>query len=110
MTNKIAIKILEYVLGRHSDNMGITLYPNLKEERASIELAIKALEEQEADRWIPVSERKPKMSGHYLVTNNYGELDIGLLLSYGEFISSGKVIAWKPLPEPYKENDNETDN
>ena len=64
-------------------------------------------EHREADRWIPVSERLPDKSGLYLVS-------IGDLVTTASF--SGKsffkglvddvgAIAWKPLPEPYKEND-----
>ena len=112
MTNKIAIKIFEYVLGKHSDNVGITVYPNLQEERAAIKFAIKALEEKEADRWVPVSERLPEEGNKtYLTTVDYGN---GLISSCQRFFYNDEigwndeaVIAWKPMPEAYKENDNE---
>lgn len=77
----------------------------------AVEYAIKALEEK---IWIPVSERLPDKSGRYLITIREGiwtykkrkidtfdfETD-----NCEEMIRS--VIAWQPLPEPYKEGDKE---
>lgn len=67
-------------------------------------------ERREADRWIPVSERLPKSGNKaYLVTVDYG---LGVTTSCQRFFfndeigwNDDSVIAWKPLPEPYKEND-----
>ena len=73
----------------------------------ALEMAIKALEQT---RWIPVSERLPEEDDkEYLVTMYSGgvydvdtsyfwHLDNGL----SEWSMQG-VIAWQPLPEPYKE-------
>ena len=66
---------------------------------------------READRWIPVSERLPDKSDWYFATM-VGEF--GNTHTYSVFYSTTnktfefleKVTAWKPLPEPYKENDN----
>ena len=74
---------------------------------SALELAIKALEESE---WVPVSERLPDKSDWYLATM-VGEF--GNTHTYSVFYSTTnktfefleKVTAWKPLPEPYKEND-----
>lgn len=60
-------------------------------------------------KWILVSERLPKEDGEYLVTiydadENYKYMDIAELADgiwqYKGYI---KVLAWMPLPEPYRE-------
>ena len=75
-------------------------------------------ERREADRWIPVSERLPEYSDNYLVFVDDGYIDIGVYHSdkeewslcdaHGFYWAKDKgigVIAWKPLPEPYKEGE-----
>ena len=65
--------------------------------------------------WIPVSERLPEERGHYLVTVKIEipELDKlcfdtqiagfdGVHLNTGYMGDDIRVIAWTPLPEPYK--------
>lgn len=50
-------------------------------------------------RWIPVSERLPE-DGRYLC--DYGDcIDFGQIHN-GKWYVDG-VIAWMPLPQPYKE-------
>ena len=76
---------------------------------------------READRWIPVSERLPEDRNLVLVTAYWHETYQVMQASYfGEGEKNGwwcvpwnncgkhmrndlHVIAWKPLPEPYKE-------
>lgn len=92
-------------------------------------LNAEALEKQEQDRWIPVTERLPEEDGNYLVTfesgyaEDYGCDPIGIApfevdcesfgIWYERFhpVSLGslgsewvdiQVTAWSPLPEPYK--------
>lgn len=70
-------------------------------------LAIKTLEEKEADRWIPVTERLPEEGNKaYLTTVDYGN---GGIASCQRFFYNDEigwnddcVIAWKPLPKPYE--------
>lgn len=86
---------------------------------------IKALESQ---WWIPVSERLPQENGRYLVTRglnacgamwnrtyiiNYSDL-MGLKsekiwwdgnVGKSDFKRIDDVIAWMPLPQPYREGD-----
>ena len=91
-----------------------------------IEEVISALEQQLTNGWIPVSERLPEESGHYLVT--YHEWSKGEYLPKFDFTCEKilrfyrgefrmpvccndkieqdigrEVVAWQPLPEPYKE-------
>ena len=90
----------------------------------TLDMAIKALEQT---KWIPVSERLPEEDGEYLLfgkidedEENYifiGEYDscgeqfgiwqeqfdrttLGCLGS--EFFEYSSVIAWQPLPQPYR--------
>jgi len=70
-----------------------------------------------ADRpqeWIPCSERFPKEEGIYLVTaTNYifdtDEIVVGTCyfnIEYG-FSNNRKILAWMPLPKPWKGADDE---
>ena len=62
-------------------------------------------------RWIPVSERLPERSGDYLVTTKwkgsysgdvYIETNMAVYKKKQEEWDCVDVIAWMPLPEPYK--------
>ena len=44
------------------------------ETKEMFRMAISALEKQEADRWIPVTERLPKSDGKYLVTEQFSNV------------------------------------
>ena len=59
-------------------------------------------------RWIPCSERLPEREGWYLTSlgdKTYGGADVDMYckgwVKYGTH-----VLAWMPLPEPYKESEN----
>ena len=64
---------------------------------------------QPEQQWIPVGERLPDEYGEYLVTKRtfgwnceeYVSNDIAYFDNDG-FHKADTVIAWKPLPEPYK--------
>lgn len=79
-----------------------------------IEQLLNDLEQDEKENgWIPVSERLPDVSGTYQVTCMDGRI---YRSTYAKFQcklkrweltgarSYWKVIAWMPLPEPYKED------
>lgn len=78
----------------------------------ALDMAIEALKREPKTEWIPVSEYgypKPEDEyKHFLVVDNKGEITIQeFLLSLDEepqpyFTGWRNVIAWMPLPEPYK--------
>ena len=85
----------------------------MKIDEAAFDMAIKALEQI---RWIPVSERLPKadeyigdVAKYYLVQNEYGDMLVARY-TYGEYWEqiyqlkpiADKIVAWMPLPQPYK--------
>lgn len=74
---------------------------------------LKQLREQ--TRWIPCSERLPKeneyvgdVCKYYLIQDEYGDMYVAHLSSVGWIpidslkAISDEVIAWRPLPQPYK--------
>ena len=80
-------------------------------------MAIEALEQDpKRGKWIPVTERLPKpgeyigdVAKYYLVQNEYGDMLVARYThsEYWEQIYqhkpyADKIVAWMPLPEPYK--------
>lgn len=63
--------------------------------------------------WIPCDEGLPDETGDYLVTIYWnerimidiGEIDCDGIFKKWNYKSEVKVLAWMPLPEPYKEVD-----
>lgn len=83
------------------------------EHREFIEMAIKALENE--PKWIPVSERLPEYGREVLTCNDGGYIEIQSCEStytywenqFGDWSAIDEdlwdeVVAWMPLPEPYK--------
>lgn len=72
----------------------------------------------DAMKWIPCSERLPKEYGNYLITTHNGDVDVGTIDPKKKGVWSAcdadgfywirEVVAWMPLPEPPKEDDNGT--
>ena len=98
------------------------LNPEHREHYESIDPVIEAcrmgMKALEQTRWIPCSERLPEEGKRYLVSAIWKDKDFeksavydavygsdGLWHSYNYEPVSYKVIAWQPLPEPYKERD-----
>ena len=60
-------------------------------------------------KWIPCSEKTPKPYHKVLITTSWGGIEIGWIndlhhwesdwYNYGD----NGVLAWRPLPKPYKE-------
>lgn len=83
---------------------------------AFMKIIIDTTTADEQDKWIPVSERLPEEDGVYLVTleiENSEFIDMAMFI-YSEkdccnngFHKAYTVIAWQPLPEPYKKGGKE---
>lgn len=58
-------------------------------------------ENHSAQQWIPCSERLPERNGYYLVTGRQGAVNKRLYQD-GYWYGNWAIIAWMPLPEPYK--------
>lgn len=95
----------------------------------AMKMAVSALEKQEQDRWIPVTERLPEEYGEYRITWKTSlsdkpyiadsEFEQGhewddehdrfkgrwLLDEYIKTYPGVEVIAWKPIGEPYTEEE-----
>ena len=59
-------------------------------------------------RWVPITESLPDANTDVLTTDESGFLDICFVDEDGFWLDSyeyriARVIAWMPLPEPYKE-------
>ena len=94
---------------KYSDAYDITIHCESAEEQERI------LNILENSQWIPCSERLPKRDGTYqiqefIATINDGEQVYASRASY-DFEShkwiyhNGEVVAWMPLPEPYREEE-----
>lgn len=115
MTNEVADKIVRGITDKIECNTvdiddwaefwGFTR----EEYEEFLDMAIKALEQT---RWIPCSEKMPDINIHVLAQFVMG----GMAECYyahnwwhivgGFRISGDEVIAWMPLPEAYKEENN----
>lgn len=83
-------------------------------EKEIAEMFLKAFDESKKmdnNGWIPCSERLPEESGEYLTWVSYENVEF---ISIDEIDCDGiikkwnctySVIAWQPLPQPYKESD-----
>ena len=75
---------------------------NRPTERDSLIVAVRKVFESEP-HWIPVTERLPEYGLGVLTYNRDEEFEINHIIDDedGEWFYDG-VIAWMPLPEPYK--------
>ena len=77
-------------------------------ERMHLLNHIDNLEERLKKRdWIPVSERLPEDGEYILITSIYGIVDMTHFSRPKNFLgfATQEIIAWQPLPEPYKESE-----
>lgn len=96
-------------------------YASAEEEKEAMQMAISALKKQEQDRWHPCSEKMPAAPFGCFVTvmdtNPITQEEFENILPYfvgwdGEQWNDAdgertpfEVIAWKPLPDPYTEEE-----
>ena len=109
MENKEAIEMLERFQNPEPWEPQIT-----SRAYEALEMAIAALKKQEQDRWMPVTERLPEENGRYIICYE----DATTFLDYfnGKWFfplgkhamaceETGTIVAWRPLPEPYTEEE-----
>lgn len=95
--------------------------PTISEQVDALEMAIEALRSSEKpNKWIPVSERLPESSGVYIVSRWFSDGEESAILvdanyydgngdwyndnriNWGRELVTNRIVAWMPLPEPYK--------
>ena len=88
-------------------------FDEAKEFEIAQNMAIEALSVEVVQGWIPVSEKLPRTGDDIFVTFSDGEVDIIIgarpkaWVKYEEANNLIFPVAWMPLPEPYKDGDNE---
>lgn len=95
---------------RHMVAHDIGKYPHIKIGEA-LNMAIEALQEKER-KWIPVSEKLPKEYETVIGVTDLNYYCIAVYCKQYGFRSmdvgvESDIIAWQPLPEPYKESEEE---
>ena len=108
MENREAIGLIRQMIKDNEEDGGVEFGNKDKE---ALTLAISALEQE---RWIPVTERLPEENGRYIICYE----DATTFLDYfnGKWFfplgkdrtaweETGTIIAWRPLPEPYTEEE-----
>ena len=111
--NKAFEKILERLeeMRRKSCIPDIKGYCQTTISRA--EAIVQEVAEEYNNSWIPCSERLPEESGEYLTWVEYDgdrfraidEIDCDGIIKEWNCSTDYKIIAWQPLPEPFKERD-----
>lgn len=106
------------------ENTGNGAYFSKNNISKIVELLLADLEQEEKENgWIPVSQRLPEKDGRYLVTFKNGikvcmvgygscmRTALGYPIGHGwysleeaQYYAEDSIIAWMPLPEPYKED------
>ena len=133
MNNREAKTILQAHVIFACEKAGLSK-ATLKAVEDALTLAISALEKQEQDKWIPVTERLPEPVTERTPEDEYvliskkptklssSKWSVAIAIRTADprsrkiqwrdsgfgIIQDDKVLAWKPLPEPYKaEEDND---
>ena len=74
-----------------------------RDPKISLEDAKYAIEQlPSAQQWIPCSERLPDQNGKYLVVGRQKAINI-LKFDGGRWYGKWGIVAWMPLPEPFKD-------
>jgi len=103
MTIDEAINILKQYVDY--DNPDVPDFYTMEE---AIKVIIKALEQEPKTGWIPVSERLPEESLNSVIGwDTYRERCVFVQYIDGHFQITGSnesfnIVAWMPLPKPYK--------
>ena len=111
MSKKDTISLLSDIRSRYN-----FFDPDEEKYYRALSEAIKALRTAESEqRWISCSERLPKYGKNVLITNDKGNVSYGRFRGVEFWKEDGDsywtwkkntiehVLAWMPLPEPYRE-------
>lgn len=105
MTNSKLIKSPEEAIETIKANMPTSGYQMLRE---ALDMAIEALKRE---CWIPVKERLPERGERIIVCTEHGFRCEAIMKQSGRYFRYGiekeeifgqKIVAWMPLPEPYR--------
>lgn len=104
---------VEEIMGLGLQNTEMMKYARTHKQLGEWLIELKKLREQ--TRWVPCSERLPKeneyvgdVCKYYLIQDEYGDMYVAHLSSVGWIpinslkAISDEVLAWRPLPKPYK--------
>ena len=69
---------------------------------SALEIGLRVKKIPSAQQWIPCSERLPDQNWKYLVVGRQKAINI-LKFDGGRWYGKWGVVAWMPLPEPYRE-------
>lgn len=107
----LGINNYDYTVDYKITNDNVITFTEQKDGSYIIDIDIP--DQPEVPKWIPVKERLPEEDKDYLVTGKWGGLEIATYIKatnqwvigyYNKDIPKEiGVIAWMPLPEPYKE-------
>ena len=98
MTREKAISWLKELTWHEGEDV-----PIYDEDVEAIKMGIKALEQK--PKWIPVTEGLPEKDGLYLVSvknDNLRRYSKTCWYSDKNWFARHDVVAWQPLPQPYK--------
>lgn len=109
MTREEVINKLNSIKQYYNDDYDEAYVGFDAEDNEAIDMAIKALKQT---RWIPVSEKLPEdgtwnlfTDGNKISIERYKADAIDHFYPNGRWFSLDEAIAWMPLPEPYRESE-----
>ena len=110
MTNEHAIKLLQHCGAEaHCKHFISTHNCDGCNMMTALNMAIEALSEPKTG-WIPVSERLPEVDVKVLTTTDWSDVLIAWIGKGGAWeteeyiLDNDEILAWMPLPEPYRED------
>ena len=108
-------KYVENIMGRpvYTHEMAIKAVDDEIKEKSKADFMALCADESSSEKpnkWIPVSERLPEIHQDVILSLRSLDIEIGFraetepyFYCYGRYIDPENVLAWQPLPEPYKE-------
>ncbi len=106
-----ALRIIDNAQTVEPETMRLALIDDIRQKQMSADKAFlqgyekgyeKGKNERTQGGWIPVDEGLPEALQSVLVTSKSGRVYTSYI-AHGDWEYGGEVVAWQPLPEPYKE-------